>query len=280
MERFILRLRVFLFMLLSVCDLVLTWWLLRHSGRVVCEANPVADWWLSRFGWCGLAAFKIGMMVLIMVLLRLVSQHRPRAAGHVLSFACAVLAAVVVHSAALGRSAPTEDEWIAQSNRDLEEYNRQAHQRATEKIAYAALLDSICEDLVEGKCTLPEAVAGVMRSRRSQDHAWQRALATVYAGRSVEESVARNLLHLVNLAGATSNTARQLQAQCEALYGAGVQQEKTAGAGAAFSTPETACAQVLLPASSGIGLPSGKMGIVRPVGSVMVVFSKSMPKCE
>ena len=47
-----------LFILLSLVDLALTWWLLAHSYGQVYEANPVARWWLMRYGAAGLAGFK------------------------------------------------------------------------------------------------------------------------------------------------------------------------------------------------------------------------------
>ena len=47
-----------LFIALSGADLFLTWRLLSSRGSAVYESNPVAAWFLGRFGWMGLTAFK------------------------------------------------------------------------------------------------------------------------------------------------------------------------------------------------------------------------------
>jgi hypothetical protein len=90
-----------LFVLLSGADLALTWWLLGGSGGEVYEANPVANWWLARAGWAGLAGFKAALVLLVLGLAAVIGRHRPRAADGVLCFACAAVAAVVLYSATL-----------------------------------------------------------------------------------------------------------------------------------------------------------------------------------
>ena len=57
-----------LFLFLSLTDLFLTWRLLLQSHGQVYESNPIADWWLSNYGWSGLAAFKIAMALSVAVL--------------------------------------------------------------------------------------------------------------------------------------------------------------------------------------------------------------------
>ncbi len=42
MTSFITHRRTLLFVLLSLSDLLMTWWLLAHSGLLVDQANPVA----------------------------------------------------------------------------------------------------------------------------------------------------------------------------------------------------------------------------------------------
>src|SRR5262249_41553021 len=52
--------KLLLFLLLSLTDLWLTWFLVQRSDGAVYEGNPVAAWWLSRYGLPGLALFKGG----------------------------------------------------------------------------------------------------------------------------------------------------------------------------------------------------------------------------
>src|SRR5262249_38923004 len=94
----------FLFVLLSVADLALTWWLLAHSRGQVYEANPVARWWLQQQGWLGLALFKVGVVFLVVGLVVVIARSQPRTAGCVLGLGCVVLALVVLHSTALCRT--------------------------------------------------------------------------------------------------------------------------------------------------------------------------------
>src|SRR5205823_2460235 len=52
-----------LFLILSVADLLLTWFLVGSGNGPVYEANPAAAWALSRFGWAGLAAVKVASVL-------------------------------------------------------------------------------------------------------------------------------------------------------------------------------------------------------------------------
>src|SRR5579871_3655116 len=89
------------FFILSALDLVLTWWLIVQTGNEIYESNPVAAWWLSRYGWAGLAIFK-GLAVLAVTLLAvLISLSRPRVGGRILAFGCLAVGAVVCYSSYL-----------------------------------------------------------------------------------------------------------------------------------------------------------------------------------
>jgi hypothetical protein len=100
-----------LFFLLSLIDLFLTWRLLLQSHGQVYESNPIAEWWLSRYGWPGLAAFKIGMASAVAVLTIAISMARPRTGGRVLLFACTALLIVVAYSCHISsaRGMPVSD---------------------------------------------------------------------------------------------------------------------------------------------------------------------------
>src|SRR5438105_1085430 len=50
---------LFLFMLLSMADLSLTWFLLTGSNGKIYESNPIAAAWLATYGWAGLVLYKV-----------------------------------------------------------------------------------------------------------------------------------------------------------------------------------------------------------------------------
>jgi hypothetical protein len=87
-----------LFFSLSVADLVLTWWLIVQTGNEIYESNPVAAWWLTRYGWAGLAIFKALAVLMVTALAVLISLSQPRVGGRVLGFGCAAVGAVVCYS--------------------------------------------------------------------------------------------------------------------------------------------------------------------------------------
>ena len=181
--------RTLLFVLLSLGDLLLTWWLLEHSGRVVCEANPIADWWLERFGWLGLAGFKASMVLFVIVLTSVISRHRPHAARRILGFGCTILALVALHGFALRQTAETPDEWIARVNKDQEEHNREARRR-TSMLYYRILLADVTHDLTAGKFTLSQAVDKALHLLRGEDPNFLDIVARRHPGYSLRESLA------------------------------------------------------------------------------------------
>jgi DNA-directed RNA polymerase specialized sigma24 family protein len=97
-----------LFLIVSLADLALTCWLLRHSDGQIYEANPIARWWLVRFGAAGLACFKGAVVLLVLTLADFIARRRPRAAGRILVFGCVSTVLVVVYSAALCPAASRE----------------------------------------------------------------------------------------------------------------------------------------------------------------------------
>lgn len=60
------------------------------------EANPLANWWLSRHGWLGMASFKAAVVLAVVGLTAVLARSRPRMAGSVLGL-------VVLYSLALCR---------------------------------------------------------------------------------------------------------------------------------------------------------------------------------
>jgi hypothetical protein len=90
--------RLFLFAILSVIDLILTYRLIHVGGGYIYESNPLANEWLQRFGWQGLAAFKVTTVSLVAFIAIYVSTSRPRVGSRLLNFACLAACTVVVYS--------------------------------------------------------------------------------------------------------------------------------------------------------------------------------------
>ena len=131
-----------LFVLLSLLDLALTCWLLGHSEGQVYEANPVARWWLLRYGAAGLAGFKGAVVLFVLTLVTFIARREPRAAGRILNFACVSLVLVDLYSASLCPAAcraPEERERIAMRkfNEPLEKLNRTTQEQLQHDTAIA-----------------------------------------------------------------------------------------------------------------------------------------------
>ena len=93
--------RLLLFATLSLLDLVLTYKVVHAGGGYVYESNPIANEWLVRFGWAGLAFFKVLAMSIALFSVVLVSVYRPRTGSRLLNFACLAVLVVVVYSFSL-----------------------------------------------------------------------------------------------------------------------------------------------------------------------------------
>jgi hypothetical protein len=188
-----------LFVLLSLADLTLTWWLLSRSGGHIDEGNPIARWWLARHGWVGLAGFKAAVVLLVLGLSAAIARSQPRAASGVLGLGCATLTVVVLYSASLCPAASASPEQRrAEENREaahaLLGLNREIQRDLRKSEDFRALVGRLCEDLHAGRCTLTEAVARLAESERGRDLTWVQALAANYPNRSFQERLAIVLL--------------------------------------------------------------------------------------
>jgi hypothetical protein len=189
-QRALPRWKLLLFVVLSLADLSLTWWLLTLPDSPVHESNPVAGWCLAQFGWLGLAGFKAAVVVLVAGLAVVISRRRPRAGGLVLGLGCAALVAVLLHSALLCRPALDSSRlWgeIRHKGRALDAELPRAR-------AYRDLLGRAGEDLVAGRRTLQEVVDLLAASERGQDPTWLKTLASHYRRTSPRECLAINAL--------------------------------------------------------------------------------------
>lgn len=70
------------FVFVSFLDLILTWTILYLGGR---EANPLARHFLDTFGIGGMVAFKLALVVLVIVLCEWVGRHSHSAGKRLVS---------------------------------------------------------------------------------------------------------------------------------------------------------------------------------------------------
>src|SRR5438132_14279001 len=82
---------------ISFADLYLTYSLIQNSHGAVYEGNPIANAWLTTYGWKGLAAFKVSAMLVVAAVAVYVSLHRPQMASRLLGFACCAVGFVVIY---------------------------------------------------------------------------------------------------------------------------------------------------------------------------------------
>ncbi|MDA1016567.1 MAG: DUF5658 family protein [Planctomycetota bacterium] len=87
------------FVLANVLDIVLTFLLIRERGFV--EANPIARFFINHWGLKGMIGFKLGLVLLVVVITQFVASRRPQVARAVLIFGTVVVGAVVIYSVSL-----------------------------------------------------------------------------------------------------------------------------------------------------------------------------------
>jgi hypothetical protein len=212
-----------LFAALCLADLALTWHLLHRPGAGAYESNPVAAWWLARFGWAGLAGFKLSLVLLVAALSLVVSRRRPRAAGRVLAFGCSALLAVVLYSGLLVRGVEAEaGRAAAFGGGRAEEAPGLVYENAdvTDR-AVQGRLDvkrRLVADVADGRLALLEAAARF----RDLDRDWaapQRDLfRAAWPGRSDDERYCRQVLRLAenelrDRGGQGADVVRRLRAE-------------------------------------------------------------------
>jgi uncharacterized protein DUF5658 len=188
-----------LFALLSVADLTMTWHLVQASGGHIYESNPIAGAWLASFGWLGLVAYKALAMAMVAGAAVFIARYRPRLAGGVLVFACAMTAAVVVYSGYLSffRGAQdlvhAEDALVAQQRSEL--LDREMGRQQT----YRTLLASLSRRLAQQEFSLTEAVTRLEETEKARSPQWLDVLKRNYPGRSAPECLAIHIgYHALN----------------------------------------------------------------------------------
>jgi len=190
--RRVFSLSIVVLLLLSAADFVLTRLLCQEAGGVY-EANPVAAWWLMRFGWVGLAMFKAALVLAVVSIALLLICYRPRAAWTVLGVSCAATAFAVLAGARLAYSA--------------EERHRELADRATDEIVasrlddevarghnYRAVLLSEAHKLAAGKTTLDESVQRLSETEKASDPVWLSRLHFCFGPMPLKQCLAINLV--------------------------------------------------------------------------------------
>jgi hypothetical protein len=85
------------FILVSVLDIVMTYFLLRKRGQFQ-EGNPVARYYIDRWGIKGMVYFKFGMVTFISVIAQIIALKNRSAARWILVFGTLVVSGVVIYS--------------------------------------------------------------------------------------------------------------------------------------------------------------------------------------
>ena len=88
---------ILLFLLVSIADLVMTYWLLSINPNVY-ESNPLANWFFANWNIAGMTFFKFGVVALVVVISEFVERRRAGAGKFVLILGSLVTAAVVAYS--------------------------------------------------------------------------------------------------------------------------------------------------------------------------------------
>lgn len=207
------------FAFLSVCDLTLTWWLLTCHGDWVYESNPVANWFLTIFGWTGITVFKLVMVAVVLVCACRISRRRPRLAKRVLTGGCLVLAGVVFYSCCLAKSV---SDWTADLATEQQRERRLAQQSSGLQ-GYRDLKERLTADLIWGRSSLKQAVAKLEMSDRVRSNKWAKALRAAHPDVSLARMLASALLDNVQtkLQGAASQeeVMNRLRKEYRADYG-------------------------------------------------------------
>ena len=210
--------KLVLFATLSLADLALTRFLLERAGGSAYESNPVAAWWLSSFGWPGLAGFKLAVILLAAALAVIVSRRRPRAGGRVLAFGCSALLAVVLYSGALAGGAGAGDDEPTEADlrqgAELDGVSQAVRRRLAER-------ERLAGDVIAGRLTLLEAAAR-FRDLDEQNPGFDWGIfRSTYAGASDDERLCRQVLAFVESEPGGTAVLGRLEAELQGRLGRG-----------------------------------------------------------
>ncbi|HQR08607.1 MAG TPA: DUF5658 family protein [Gemmatales bacterium] len=91
---------ILLFLLVSIADLVTTYWLLSYSPNFY-ESNPVANWFFKNWNVAGMTFFKFAVVAFVVIISEYVERRRVGAGKFVLIVGILATAAVVTYSVKL-----------------------------------------------------------------------------------------------------------------------------------------------------------------------------------
>ena len=90
-----------IFILVNVLDFAMTWWMLLHRELGMgdfYESNPVARYFLDRWGVKGLLMFKMAVVAFVCVIAQIVATKREASGRFLLVVGTLVVSAVVIYS--------------------------------------------------------------------------------------------------------------------------------------------------------------------------------------
>jgi hypothetical protein len=215
--------RLGLFALLSTADFLLTRYLLTSGSEAVYESNPIAGWWLTHYGWMGLATFKIAAVLCVAMLGVVISLRRPDMGRRVLGFGCLMLAGVVLYSAYLAGQMHRHSENTGLEETALQNQERTLEREFNRSMAYRQELVRVTEDYVAHRCTLAEATLRLETSERGREPKWRQTLRLVYGLDNDDECFAASIVNTAVQtyfrSSATREDAREYLSDYRAAYG-------------------------------------------------------------
>ncbi len=180
------------FAMLSACDFVITYQLLSRGQDRVYEANPLANHWLQKNGWIGLAAFKATLVFGVMLIAIYVYYRRPRFAHDLLAISCGAVCLAVLSGASIAITLATTP-----SSEESPFNDRRFRHPPFERIRtadYVDLLEVTAHDLAIAKIDLNQAVASMQASELARDPRWIDALRRAYPGLDDRALIAADLI--------------------------------------------------------------------------------------
>lgn len=92
-----------LFILVSALDVFMTYLALRYSeegrtSRIIGEGNPIAAYFINRWGIKGMVYFKFTIVAFVVVLAQWIAQRQMSSARRLLNFGTILVACVVIYS--------------------------------------------------------------------------------------------------------------------------------------------------------------------------------------
>ncbi|MFT3880396.1 MAG: DUF5658 family protein [Gemmatales bacterium] len=91
---------ILLFLLVSIADLVMTYFLLSYSPNFY-ESNPVANWFFKHWNVAGMTFFKFAVVSFVVVISEFVERRRAGSGKFVLIIGILATTAVVIYSVKL-----------------------------------------------------------------------------------------------------------------------------------------------------------------------------------